>query len=70
MASNFFFLFSPVNLLSTLNSSPTLSTNQNNQGRVRVALNDANRGRKEWETATNEGAAAATEWANAALHEA
>ena len=58
-----------------LNSSLfQLSTKQNEtkqkQGRVRVALNDANRARRDWEAATGEGAAAATEWANAVLQEA
>ena len=45
-------------------------TKKQKQGRVRVALNDANRGRKEWKAATSEGAAAATDWANAVLQEA
>lgn len=48
----------------------TSKKKKNEQGRVRVALNDANRGRKEWEAATSEGAAAATEWSNAVLQEA
>ena len=54
----------------TSTSSSTSKLDLNKQGRVRVALNDANRARKGWEAATSEGAAAATEWANAVLQEA
>ena len=63
-----FFLSTSPSTSSTLPS--TLNSQQNKQGRVRVALNDANRARKAWEAATSEGAAAATEWANAVLQEA
>jgi len=63
-----FFFFLNLDLVSSSRLSNKKQTNK--QGRVRVALNDANRGRKEWEAATSEGAAAATEWSNAVLQEA